>query len=510
MKKVILILGIFWFLVPAHIQAQLSLSREMKKAQNLHRRALRKQSVADRDKAAAAYLHILKTNKGEGGCACKLLGELYSFHAPQPLQNFALSLKYYAMADSLIEEQSYKESLGNSETEALNDKANVLYNLGIFYYRGAGVPQDFGKAKEFWIRSARLNDKYLVGLGEMYELGLGETQNLNKAMEYYYRSALTGNDTWAKIYSMKYVIDGMADSTLDLEAYRLYEKYMYVTSVNDDSSGAFEYIVKAAKKGFLPAECELSGLYASGIGTSPNFNDALYWARLAAEKGYVPAMNNYAFLLEMGNNNFGEALRWYVKAAEEGLPLAQAAVGYYYQHGLGGAPRDYERAASYYQYSADQGCQLGRTRLAELPQFVKSQQFTEKMNNLSNTLNTISNILVHASQKYQSSGPVGQATFKTDSPVQNNNSADFWVSEYYKYEQKVKKEFEYCLNTAKSQKTDFTTSGERLFSAYSRTLKVYQAAMKSYRQYAAECGKKITPSKWETEDVIGLIRRELR
>lgn len=493
MKNLLTVIVCLVVLHPSETFAQMS--KEMRKAQNIHIKAIQKQNLTERDKAATAYWQIINNIPSEAGNAYKLLGELYSFHSPESFREYTLSLRYYLMADSLITEQQQ------------NDKANVLYNLGIFYYRGAGVAQDFNKAKEYWIRSAELNDKYLTGLGEMYELGLGEEPNLNKALEYFYRSALTGNDTWAKVYSLQYIINGMDDSTLDTDAYQLYQKYMYEISVNNRPFSAFNYILQAAEKGFLPAECELSSLYASGTGTPANYPEAKRWALHAAGQGYVPAMNNYAVFIQ--SEDMAEAFLWFNKAAEGGLPVSQAAVGHYYQYGLSGSV-DYNKAEFYYRYSADQGCQLGQTRLDALPRYIKTQQFTETMQKLSNTFNSISNILVSASNKYLTTPQGANTSLKTKSQSQNNNSADFWISEYYRYEQKVKKGFESCINTVKTQKIDFSTGSEHLFRAQSGLLRNDQKMMTHYRQSAAECGKIIPQSKWETEDLLGWIKRELR
>jgi TPR repeat protein len=52
--------------------------------------------------------------------------------------------------------------------------------------------------------------------------------------------------------------------------------------------------------------------------------------------------------------NHGEAVRWYRKAADQGLDLAQANLGWMYLNGLGVEPDD-GAAAQWYQRAAEQG-----------------------------------------------------------------------------------------------------------------------------------------------------------
>ena len=52
--------------------------------------------------------------------------------------------------------------------------------------------------------------------------------------------------------------------------------------------------------------------------------------------------------------DYGEALRWFLKAAEQGDAFSQAHAGYLYEQGLGVA-RDEQRAAELYVKAGGQG-----------------------------------------------------------------------------------------------------------------------------------------------------------
>jgi tetratricopeptide (TPR) repeat protein len=85
--------------------------------------------------------------------------------------------------------------------------------------------------------------------------------------------------------------------------------------------------------------------------------DWLPQAELAAESGNTRAaflLGVYYELLE----KHGPAYRWYLQAAEDGLPRAQVRIGEYYQHGEG-RPRDLAEALTWYRRAADAGSARG-------------------------------------------------------------------------------------------------------------------------------------------------------
>ncbi len=60
-----------------------------------------------------------------------------------------------------------------------------------------------------------------------------------------------------------------------------------------------------------------------------------------------------------------EAVRWYEKAAEQGMPEAQTALGDLHAVGVG-LPADPEAAASWYEKAASQGHEAAQAKLANL------------------------------------------------------------------------------------------------------------------------------------------------
>ena len=108
-------------------------------------------------------------------------------------------------------------------------------------------------------------------------------------------------------------------------------------------------------------------MYAKGTGVPENeapglfgrilMSEAVKWYRKAAEQGLAAAQYNLAFIYAndkaqsiRGNMpdtgvpvNYAEAVKWYRKAAEQGYAMAQVNLGLMYAEGLG-VPEDYVRA----------------------------------------------------------------------------------------------------------------------------------------------------------------------
>jgi len=92
------------------------------------------------------------------------------------------------------------------------------------------------------------------------------------------------------------------------------------------------------------------------------------WFRKAAEQGLPVAQNNLAALFHHGWGlapNYQQAVHWYRAAAEQGLAEAKNNLGVMYEDGLG-VPKDYAAAARWYRGAAEQGDPDGQYDLATL------------------------------------------------------------------------------------------------------------------------------------------------
>ena len=72
--------------------------------------------------------------------------------------------------------------------------ATAMYNLGLRYANGEGVPRDYGKARELYEKAAaKDNTDAMTNLGTLYQFGDGVAQDYGKARELYGKAAAKDN-----------------------------------------------------------------------------------------------------------------------------------------------------------------------------------------------------------------------------------------------------------------------------------------------------------------------------
>lgn len=108
------------------------------------------------------------------------------------------------------------------------------YNLGMLHARGDGVPQDYEKAAEWFMKAAEQGQREAQAtIGGMYARGLGVEQDYEKAAE---------------------------------------------------------WLLMAAKQHHVPSQYEMGILHANGQGVVKNEEAAYFWFELAARQSYQPAI----------------------------------------------------------------------------------------------------------------------------------------------------------------------------------------------------------------------------
>jgi len=88
----------------------------------------------------------------------------------------------------------------------------------------------------------------------------------------------------------------------------------------------------------------------------------------AAGQGHAYAMWSIAFILLQWMEQ-EQAVPWYTKAAEAGLPKAMFSLGLCFDKGDGMAAPDYPAAASWYRRAADTGHWGGASNLSSMYRF---------------------------------------------------------------------------------------------------------------------------------------------
>jgi TPR repeat protein len=127
--------------------------------------------------------------------------------------------------------------------------------------------------------------------------------------------------------------------------------------VEQDSTEAARWYLKAAKQGDWIAQNNLGVLYAEGNGVPHDYNKAHQWWLKSAEQGYEEAQCNLGVSYDFGEGvikDHEKAVYYFLQAAKGGHPKAQYNLGIMYAEGEGIA-RDYMESYKWLRLSEKNG-----------------------------------------------------------------------------------------------------------------------------------------------------------
>lgn len=151
--------------------------------------------------------------------------------------------------------------------------------------------------------------------------------------------------------------------------------YEHALGVKQDYTKAVKLYYKAAQQGLGAAQNNLAYCYQVGHGVEQDYAKAEKWYRKALENGTTVAQGNLDRLLlakkemedkvpadeqfklgivHFDNEEYAEAFRWFLKAAEKGHAEAQTAVATCYAGGMG-VKRSGSEALKWFRKAAEQG-----------------------------------------------------------------------------------------------------------------------------------------------------------
>ncbi len=108
--------------------------------------------------------------------------------------------------------------------------------------------------------------------------------------------------------------------------------------------------------------------YYGRNGVKQDYSEAVKYFMFAAEHGHARAQNNLGCCYHNGEGvkkDYSKAVRYYRLAAEQGNASAQNNLGYCYYHGEG-VKQDYSEAVRYYRLAAEQGNAKAKNHLIQL------------------------------------------------------------------------------------------------------------------------------------------------
>lgn len=200
------------------------------------------------------------------------------------------------------------------EPTASNLKSYVQYRIGKMYCYGLGTEQDYSQAFDWFLKSARENNKFAqFSLANLYYYGNGVEKDLSQAFLWYHKSASQGQP---------YASYAVA---------QMYRKGEYIT--NDDDTAQQYY--KQALSGFLNLEqkeqadenlfYKIGMMYKNGLGTEADVAKAIeYFKRSADNKWSSYQLGKlYLFGADKLEKDKEKATQWLTKSADDGNEYAQ-------------------------------------------------------------------------------------------------------------------------------------------------------------------------------------------
>ncbi len=272
------------------------------------------------DYSEAVKWYTLAANQGNANAQYNLGFCFSNGHGVQ--KNYTQAARWYALAaeQGVVSAQSkladlykagrnYAEAVKWYKMAALKDDTDAQCGLGLCYYNGQGVPQDFKEAVK-WYRMAaeKGNATAQLNLGLCFANGQGVKQSLAEAVNYYELAANQGNAA---------------------AQYNLGVCYGSGQGVQQSPEEAVKWYRSSAKQGFANAQCNLGFCYHYGQGVPQNFAEAVEWYRKAAEQGVAMAQYNLGVCYNSGQGvrkDYREARKWYELAAGQGVGAAEQAL----------------------------------------------------------------------------------------------------------------------------------------------------------------------------------------
>lgn len=145
--------------------------------------------------------------------------------------------------------------------------------------------------------------------------------------------------------------------------YQLARAYLRGEGVPKDVNKAFALMKAAAAQGHANAIGGIGYFHSVGVAVEKDEAQASAWFRKGAEKGSAKAQLNLGKYLLEGKGGSGgepaqlreEGLEWIKKAADQGLPEAALAYGSIFYFGDHEVTKDYGKAVPYFKRAAEQG-----------------------------------------------------------------------------------------------------------------------------------------------------------
>lgn len=272
----------------------------------------------------------------------------------------------YVQAAQLLNEPGLRAALTptpsfqQAKSEARWDKQpETFLALGKIYYYGRGTKKDIKKARKYWQKAARQNQREAQLLLALLQLDSAKKE-ADKTPHFQTILKLAQEDYPLAQYALSFLYaDGIgtpaqaktalawlqraAQAATPVPAAQtqlaLYYAQGYPPYIQPDLPQAFALMLRAAEAENPQARYNVAQMYLNGQGTEKNEKRAFHFMRLAAKDGLVSAQMELSDMYRRGTGVKTEdyqTFRWMHAAAVRGQLAAQEQTALNYLNGFGG------------------------------------------------------------------------------------------------------------------------------------------------------------------------------
>lgn len=267
-----------------------------------------------------------------------------------------------------------KKAVSYFEQADYHDRAQ--YNLGLCYYYGKGVKQDYMTAAEWLAQSIDVN-LYPPAIYDDED----EAQELDVEVDDRVVDIVKTNEEVLENKEIVGAQDVRTDNNIYLQTAQNDPWELYYTGCNEIKNGniqeAIQWLEKAVQQDYEPAMEMLAFIYAIGADGVPRNDDmaVTYYTNYLKGTDNEPKQNVTIADVYYGiYNDWSDATsslydggrgQWLEKAAQLGLAKAQYNLADNYYNGYYGFDEDEEKAAQWYRKAAEQGLAEAQIDLAD-------------------------------------------------------------------------------------------------------------------------------------------------
>lgn len=313
--------------------------------------------AAEQGYAGAQYNLGIMYAKGEGVSQSEAEAvKWFERAAEQGVAEAQCCLGYaYANGEGVVRNKS--EAIKWYRKAAEQGNAKAQHWLGVTYKYGLGVSKSDTEAVKWYLKAAKQG--YAAAqycLGCMYSNGQGISKNNAEAIKWYGKAAEQGNTNALERLQALQSQAKQTNNSISMSAKEINNRGIDYYNAKDYEN-ALIWFKKAAEQGYVAAQYNLGIMYRNGKGLLiEDYANAIKWFEKAAKQGYSGAQYQLGYIYEFGREkhqdlvgamlsgilggnseliNYDEAIKWYLKAAEQGNAQAQSRLGIIYKEGKG-------------------------------------------------------------------------------------------------------------------------------------------------------------------------------